>query len=57
MRAIVVKDGAGAVDDLLAVIDLRRDRLLYLKRRQGNGDATEFNDLPPENESMLRVRI
>ena len=38
--AVVVEDGAGAVDDFLVALDLRHDLLLHLQRRQGNFDAS-----------------
>ena len=34
--AVVVEDGASAVDDFLVALDLRHDLLLHLQRRQGN---------------------
>ena len=34
--AVVVEDGAGAVDDFLVALDLRHDLLLHLQRRQGD---------------------
>ena len=37
--AVVVEDGAGAVDDFLVALDLRHDLLLHLQRRQGDLDA------------------
>ena len=34
--AVVVEDGAGAVDDFLVALDLRHDLLLHVQRRQGD---------------------
>ena len=42
--AVVVEDGAGAVDDFLVALDLRHDLLLHLQRRQGDLDL--LDDLP-----------
>ena len=36
MGAVVVEDGAGAVDNFLVALDLRHDLLLHRKRRQGD---------------------
>ncbi len=44
MGAVVVEDGAGAVDDFLVALDLRHDLLLHLQRRQGD---LEFLDVRP----------
>ena len=41
LGAIVVEDGAGAVDDFLVALDLRYDLPLYLQRRQGDFDLSE----------------
>ncbi len=45
MGAVVVEDGAGAVNDLLVALDLRHDLLLHLQRREGNLDSLEGVDV------------
>ena len=49
VRAVVVEDGAGAVDDFLVALDLRHDLLLHLQRRQGDLVITN----PPGAEIRL----
>jgi len=48
--AVVVEDGAGAVDDFLVALDLRHDLLLHLQR--GEGDL-EFGKRRPANAGKL----
>src|SRR5712691_3123395 len=43
VRAVVVEDSAGAVDDFLVALDLRHDLLLHIQRRQGD---LVFQNLP-----------
>ena len=43
--AVVVEDGAGAVDDFLVALDLCHDFLLHLQRRQGDLDSTQIRGL------------
>ena len=53
--AVVVEDGAGAVDDFLVALDLRHDLLLHLQRRQRDLDRLNIDEMKVRDGARLRT--